>query len=43
MAYRDVSVWPEDILMATDRVSLYTKDINSFSSYASNFLYWNQR
>ena len=38
MAYRDVSVWLEDILMATDRVSLYTKDINSFSSYASNLL-----
>jgi uncharacterized protein with HEPN domain len=38
MAYRDISVWLEDVLMAIGRVSLYTKDLNSFSSYSSNFL-----
>ena len=38
MAYRDISVWLEDILMAVERVILYTKDIKSFSGYVSNFL-----
>lgn len=38
MAYRDISVWLEDILMAIGRVNLYTKDLSSFSSYSSNFL-----
>jgi len=31
MSYRDISVWLEDIVMAAERVFLYTKDIKSFS------------
>jgi uncharacterized protein with HEPN domain len=36
MAYRDVSVWLEDILMAIEKIESYTKDIESYSKYVSS-------
>ena len=38
MGYRNISVWLEDIVMAAEKVFLYTKDIKSFSGYVNNFL-----
>ena len=38
MAYRDVSVWLEDVLMAITRINHYIKDVDSYSGYTSNFL-----
>lgn len=38
MAYRDISVWLEDVLMAVERVFIYTNNIENFSAYTTNFL-----
>jgi uncharacterized protein with HEPN domain len=36
MAYRDVSVWLEDILMAIEKIESYTKNIESYTKYVSS-------
>ena len=36
MAYRDVSVWLEDILMAIARIKSYIAGITSFSEYSKS-------
>ncbi len=33
MAYRDISVWLEDILIALERIKQHTHNINSYSEY----------
>ncbi len=33
MAYRDVSVWLEDVLIAINRINLHTENIHSYSDY----------
>ena len=33
MAYRDVSVWLEDILMAIERIQSYTAGVSSYGEY----------
>lgn len=36
MAYRDISVWLEDIVMAVEKIRLYTNGILSYSDYIKN-------
>ncbi|MDZ4808366.1 MAG: HepT-like ribonuclease domain-containing protein [Bacteroidota bacterium] len=38
MAYRDVSVWLEDVLMAISPINHYIKDVETYAGYTSNFL-----
>jgi len=33
MAYRDVSVWLEDIVMAIEKIKLYSNDITSYADF----------
>jgi uncharacterized protein with HEPN domain len=36
MAYRDVSVWLEDILMAIEKIKDFTKNVHSYTEYATS-------
>ncbi len=38
MAYRDVSVWLEDVLMAIERIKKHTITVNSYSEYIKSQL-----
>jgi uncharacterized protein with HEPN domain len=36
MAYRDISVWLEDTIIAIERIKLYMKDVSSYSEYTKS-------
>jgi len=38
MAYRDISVWLEDVLMAIERIKKHTITVNSYSEYIKSQL-----
>ncbi len=38
MAYRDISVWLEDVLMAIERIKQHTVTVNSYSDYIKSQL-----
>jgi uncharacterized protein with HEPN domain len=38
MAYRNISVWLEDILIALEKIRKYTAGITSFEEYSKNFM-----
>ena len=38
MAYRDISVWLEDVLMAIQRIKQHTSTVNTYSEYIKSQL-----
>lgn len=38
MAYRDISVWLEDIVMAIEKIKRYITDIKSFDEYCKSLI-----
>lgn len=38
MAYRDISVWLEDVLIAIERIKLHIHNINSYTEYIGSQL-----
>ena len=38
MAYRDISVWLEDVLISIERINLHTSTINSYSQFIQSQL-----